>query len=103
MEQRQCPFCGKHLRRHLAECPHCHETLPQVRISERPRGEGGQQIRRGLLYMFLAAVVQYFAGGYSPMHLPFPVSPIVTLYLSPLLFLSGLGLSLYGFYRHVTS
>jgi len=48
--------------------------------------------------MLLAAVIHYFAGGYSAMQLPFPVQSIVTVYLSPLLLLSGLGLTLYGFY-----
>jgi hypothetical protein len=43
-------------------------------------------------------VVHYFAGGYSAMQLPFPIQPMVTIYLSPLLFLSGLGLSSFGFY-----
>lgn len=32
------------------------------------------------------------------MGLPFPIDPVVTVYLSPLLFLGGLGLTLYGFY-----
>jgi hypothetical protein len=32
------------------------------------------------------------------MELPFPIQPVVTVYLTPLLFLGGLGLSLYGFY-----
>jgi hypothetical protein len=31
------------------------------------------------------------------MQLPFPIQPIVTIYLSPMLFLSGLGLSSFGF------
>jgi len=45
----------------------------------------------------LAAVIYYFAAGYSAMNLPFPISSIVTVYLSPLLFVSGLGLTIYGF------
>jgi hypothetical protein len=48
--------------------------------------------------MLLAAVIHYFAGGYSAMELPFPIQRVVTFYLSPLLFLSGLGLVLYGFH-----
>jgi hypothetical protein len=48
--------------------------------------------------MLLAAVIHYFAGGYGAMDLPFPIAPVVTVYLSPLLFLGGLGLTLYGFY-----
>jgi hypothetical protein len=50
--------------------------------------------------MLLAAVIHYFAGGHSAMELPFPIAPIVTVYLSPLLFLSGLGLSLHGLYLY---
>ena len=36
------------------------------------------------------------------MQLPFPIQPIVTVYLSPLLVLSGLGLSFFGFYLQRT-
>lgn len=50
--------------------------------------------------MLLAAIIHYFAGGYSPLDLTFPISPLVTMYLSPLLFLGGLSLSLYGFFLH---
>ena len=55
-------------------------------------------IRRGLLYMLLAAVIHYFAGGYSALNLPFPIVSVVTSYLSPIVFLGGLGLTLYGLY-----
>ncbi len=107
MDERQCPFCGKLVGREVAECPFCKERLPEVRATDRPqdgpRGGGARQIRRGLLYMLLALVIQYFAGGYSPVQLPLFMNPVVTTYLSPLLFLSGLGLSLYGVYRHVSS
>ncbi|HUJ30972.1 MAG TPA: hypothetical protein VLY23_06800 [Candidatus Acidoferrum sp.] len=77
-----------------------------------PRGQkdagsgdnGGTQIRRGLLYMLLAAVIGYFGGGYSAMRLPFPLHPILTTYLSPVLFLGGLGLSIHGYYlQHKSS
>ena len=50
--------------------------------------------------MLLAAVIHYFAGGYSAMELPYPIQPVVTVYLAPVLFLGGLGLCLYGFYLH---
>ncbi len=75
--------------------------IPQVRVERRTRREGGREILRGLLYMLLAAVIYYFAGGYSAMALPFPISPLVNMYLSPLLFLCGLGMSLYGFYLRI--
>jgi len=103
MATRQCPFCGKSVFDALAQCPFCREALPEVTLASRPRNGGGGKIRQGLLYMLLAAVIHYFAGGHSPMQLPFPIAPLVTIYLSPLLFLSGLGLGLHGFYlQHKT-
>jgi ABC-type thiamin/hydroxymethylpyrimidine transport system permease subunit len=48
--------------------------------------------------MLLAAVIHYFAAGYSAMTLPFPINPLLTVFLSPLLFLSGLSLTLYGLF-----
>jgi hypothetical protein len=98
---RQCPYCGKLISDHLLECPYCHETIPEIRVSAPVRSNAGRRkIRQGLLYMLLAAVIHFFAGGYSAMELPFPIQPVVTVYLAPLLFLSGLGLTLYGFYLH---
>jgi hypothetical protein len=106
---RQCPFCGVPISRKLIQCPACRETLPEIRQTNAipvvaKRGCDPQIIRRGLLYMLLAAVIHYFAGGYSAMNLPYPVTPIVTVYLSPLLFLSGLGLAFYGLFsrRRIT-
>jgi len=58
-------------------------------------------MRRGVLYMVLAGVVQYFAGGYSPFAVPFEVPREVTQYLVPFLFLGGLGLTLFGLYRRI--
>ena len=100
MPTRQCPYCGKLLAKHLADCPHCHEVIPQIRVTVARRSEGQRKIRQGLLYMLLAAVIHYFAGGYSALHLPYPIQPVVTVYLAPLLFLGGFGLSLYGFHLH---
>ena len=98
---RVCPFCGKLLRGNRPQCPQCRETLPEIRIVRvAPVAKRGQ-IRRGLLYMLLAAVIHYFAGGYSAMDLPFPIVPAVAVYLSPLLFLGGLGLTIYGFYLRI--
>ncbi len=94
---RQCVFCGKHFAAHLNQCPFCREMVPQVRLSSTSGSDGGRQIRRGLLYMLLAAVIHYFAAGYAaPLQLPLPIMPILTQYLSPLLFLGGLGLTFYG-------
>jgi hypothetical protein len=98
---RQCPYCGTLVSDSLAECPYCHETIPEIRtVAPRRSDVGRQKIRQGLLYMLLAAIIHYLAGGYSAMELPFPIQPVVTVYLAPLLFLGGLGLSLYGFYLH---
>ncbi len=53
--------------------------------------------------MLLAAMIYYLVGGYSAINLPFPIPPAVSVYLSPLLFLSGLGLSIYGVYLRITA
>lgn len=103
MARRECPFCGKNVSTALTQCVFCRETLPplprsaNVSVSGRP-SDGGSKVRRGMLYMLLAAVIGYFAGGYSAMALPFPLNPVLTTYLSPMLFLGGLGLSAHGYY-----
>ena len=98
---RQCPYCGKLLPRNRPQCPHCRETLPETRnVSVAPVAKRGQ-IRRGLLSMLLAAVIHYFAGGYSAMDLRFPIASVAGVYLSPLLFVGGLGFTLYGFYLRI--
>lgn len=105
---RQCPFCGLPVSRAAAHCPACRESLPAEASGHQaaaPVASKGSRspIRRGLLYMLLAGVIQYFAAGYSPMHVPVAVSSIVTTYLAPLLFLSGLGMTLFGiFFGHRT-
>ena len=89
---------------HLNRCPHCREDVPRVQLASRPPTTAGRlQIRRGLLYMLLAGVIQYFAGGYSSFAVPVGIPPIVTAYLAPVVFLSGLGLLLYGFYLRAKS
>jgi hypothetical protein len=98
---RVCPYCGKLSRGNRPQCSHCRETLPEIRIVRvAPVAKRGQ-IRRGLLYMLLAAVIHYFASGYSAMDLPFPIVPLVAVYLSPFLFLGGLGLAIHGFYLRI--
>ena len=103
MVRRECPFCGKSVSAALTQCVFCRETLPPLprdasATASRVSSNGGSKIRRGMLYMLLAAVIGYFAGGYSAMALPFPLNPVLTTYLSPLLFLGGLGLSAHGYY-----
>ena len=100
---RPCVFCGKSMLAHLTRCPHCREDIPKVQLSSRPRTGGRSQIRRALLYMLLAGVIQYFAAGYSGFTLPITVSPIITTYLAPTVFISGLGLLIYGFYLRAKS
>lgn len=96
---KSCVYCGKSMPAHLGQCPHCREMAPEVRLSPRTtRTKGAAQVRQGLLWMLLAVVVHYFVGGYSAMHFPIPVAidPVVTLYLTSLLFLAGAGLGIYG-------
>ena len=108
MGTRECPFCGKTIGDNLTHCSRCREPLPEMPRSfqaapsrSRATANDGSShtIRRGLLYMFLAAVIGYFASGSSPWMLPVSVPHAVTIYLVPLLFVSGLVLSLYGFYK----
>jgi hypothetical protein len=94
---RPCVFCGKQMLTSLNRCPHCREEIPQVRLAERPRTGGAKQIRRGLLYMLLAGVIQYFASGASGFTVPVQIPHQVSDYLAPAVFISGLGLLIYGF------
>ena len=100
-EKRRCVFCGKSMAAHLKQCPFCREAVPQVQLSRRTGPDGHRQIRRGLLYMLLAAVIHYFAAGYGKpfqIPLPAPALSLVTQFGAPLLFLGGLGLTLYGLF-----
>jgi hypothetical protein len=97
VETRQCAFCGKRIAVHLNQCPYCREMVPQVRLSRSSSTAGREQIRRGMLYMLLAGVIYYFAAGYAkPIELPIAIQPAVSNYLAPLLFLGGLGMTIYG-------
>jgi len=101
MTTRQCPFCGKIVFDTMTQCPFCRDALPTVRkttcAAPRAAVDPGKQIRLGLLYVLLAALIGYFSGGYSPLPLPISVPPLVASVLSPFLFLSGVGLGLHGF------
>lgn len=107
MGMRQCAFCGKPIGAHVNQCPFCREMqpqMPQMRLSGASSGVGGQKIRRGLLYMLLAGVIYYFAAGYAkPLEIPVAIQPAVINYLTPLLFLGGLGLTLYGLFLKAKS
>ena len=103
-EMKRCAYCGKSMAGHLMQCPYCREAVPQVQLTRRRGSNGREETRRGLLFMLLAAIVYYFAGGYgAPMRIPIEIVPAVTNYLLPLLFLGGLGLTLYGFFLRIKS
>lgn len=105
MSQRQCPSCGKYWPEQIAVCPNCREPMPSSVHAHRGGGprQGGETIRRGLLYMLLAAVLQYFASGNSPLQIPFAIPPFLTQTLLPFLFLAGLGMCALGIFRRATS
>jgi hypothetical protein len=104
MASRECPYCGKMVYDQLTQCNYCRERLPEVRQPRSASPMGGDNIRRGLLFMLAAAAIGYFAGGAGPWMIPVVVPAVVADYLLPLLFLSGLGLSLHGLYlRHWAS
>jgi len=100
MALRECPYCGKLVYDQLTQCSHCRETLPEKRLPHTARvsSAGGDRIRRGLLFMLIAATLSYFARGMSPWTIPVPVPSLVPNLLLPVLFLGGLGLALYGIY-----
>lgn len=59
---------------------------------------GREYVRRGLLWALLGGVIYYFAGGHSPLTIPFAVPGFINMYLVPALFLAGIGMALYGGY-----
>ena len=81
------------------------DGLPRVRESRQQDNseESSGMVRRGLLYMLLAAVLYYFAGGYNPMEFPLNVIPPVLDIFLPLLFLGGLGMVLLAVIRRPPS
>ena len=100
---RPCAYCGKPVPSRMNRCPFCREEVREVRLSVRAGKDGRREVRRGLIYMLLGAVIHYFAGGYSAISLPYPLNPLVTTYLSPVVFLGGLGLCLYGVFLRIRS
>ncbi len=102
MARRQCPRCGAFLRESVTRCPECREELGQVQTFRGYRTHGGgAEIRRGLLYILMAAVIHYFVGSSSPLPNPVPFAPLLTNYVLPFLFLCGIGLVVLGLYRRV--
>ena len=103
MDKKSCPFCGKPVGVTLERCPFCREAIPSVRMGADSRtgggGDGRVNIRRGLLWALLAGVIYYFAGGHSGLKLPVEVPDFVNQYLTPLLFLSGAAMAVYGLFQ----
>lgn len=94
---RQCPFCGWLVDEDALSCYHCRETLPgKVVAHSRNPAAGHTEIRRGLLYALLAGVIHYAAMRAAEMDLPVQVPTAITEYLTPLLFVAGIGLLFYG-------
>lgn len=103
-DDRKCPFCGKPVPGKLNHCPFCREAIPDVKVGSRySDSEGRQKMRRGLLYMLMAGIIYYFAGGYGAWKSPIPVPAFVNQYFTPLLFFGGMGLALYGLYVRMRS
>jgi hypothetical protein len=96
----QCIHCGKLIPRDLRQCPYCREAQAEQRLpAAAPRRIQTQgHFRSGLLLMLVSALVHYFVGGYNPMMLPDEISSPVLTYLAPLLFLTGVAMSLWGFF-----
>jgi len=102
-DTRQCVYCGKLIRRSLRQCPYCREAQSDVHspAAAPPRVVSGGQFRSGLLLMLMSAVIHYFTAGYSTMALPVQINSAIATYLVPLLFLSGLALTLYNVYLRI--
>ncbi len=102
MAFRQCPHCGAKVLDSLAQCPHCREDMSSVPQSRfRDPAAGRAQIRRGMMYLWLAGIFYYFAGGYSNLQIPFETPPTVLDYALPFMFLAGAGLVLYGLFLKI--
>jgi len=101
MDKKSCPFCGKPVNVSLDRCPFCREAIPAVRLGGNASSgsDGSANIRRGLLWTLLAGVVYYFAGGHSSLKLPVEVPSFVNEYLTPILFLGGAAMALYGLFQ----
>jgi hypothetical protein len=98
LRTRQCIHCGREILRDLRQCPYCREaqvdSRPTPSVSHRIQTSG--HVRSGLLLMLLSLAVHYFVGGYSPLAPAGQMAlPLVT-YLVPVLFVSGLAMSLWG-------
>ncbi len=73
----------------------------KARVNSVQSFAGRKYMRRGFLYSLLAAIIYFFAAGYSGMSLPIAVPPFVNQVLTPLLFVAGLGMILYGAFLYL--
>src|SRR5262245_27027226 len=105
MDKKSCPFCGKPVSVRLDRCPFCREAIPTVQVGAGAGSgsDGRANMRRGLLWALLAGVIYYFAGGHSSYKLPVEVPSFVNVYLTPILFLGGAGMALYGVFQKMRS
>jgi hypothetical protein len=99
----QCIHCGRLIRRHLQQCPHCREAQAEQRLSpaDPRKAPTHGHFRSGLLLMLMAATIHYFVGVYNPLLLPSDISAPILRYLVPVLFVSGLAMSVWGFFLRV--
>lgn len=104
MAVRYCPFCGKPVPLEARDCRACGAAL-RAYVPDRPASgvtPAAALMRRGALWMVLAAVLYYFASGRSPWTFPIPFAPMLVDWVLPLLFLSGFALVGFGLFRHFT-
>ncbi len=108
MGSRQCPHCGKYVPDVLDQCPQCRETLPPAvhgHLDPEKARQGRHEIRKGLVWMLVAAVTRKYVVDYPPIveQVPEEVLDLTQLYLVPFLFLLGAGLVVLGVYHWISS
>jgi hypothetical protein len=87
----QCADCARVYPRALSECPRCGSEETVAAKSSGKKTASKYRVRRGILWMLVAGAIYLLASQGS---VSFP--PAVTDYLLPLLFLGGLGLTVFG-------
>jgi hypothetical protein len=101
-ELRQCIYCRKTIRHGVARCPYCREAQTDAPATKNSQPfEPGNSLRNGLLLILLAATAHYLAFAHRPSSLPAQVVFPVVTYLVPLLYASGLGVTLYGVFQRM--
>lgn len=104
MARKQCSFCGEFAPENAAICPRCREPFTVVVAHGSLESVGAKaQMRRGVLYVILAATLYYvLSSGYLGFDLPFNAIAILTGYLLPFLALCGAGLIVLSVFRRLT-